>query len=79
MFAKTAELPPDFFKKGEHITGEFIGDAGGATLIVVGSLHGNERGGLVALRKVSHEKVRLRESSRRRLLAGLDLKCSVEF
>jgi predicted deacylase len=67
MFAKTAKLPPDSFREGEHIIGEFIENAGGATLIVVGSIHGNERGGSVALRKVSHNLKSLREKLRGRI------------
>ena len=38
---------------GEHIIGAFIGDPSGPTLIVVGSLHGNEPGGAAALENVS--------------------------
>ncbi len=72
MSAKIAISPPDFVTEGEHLIGEFNGDAGGATLIVVGSLHGNERGGAIALRKVSRELQTLREKLRGRvyLLAG---------
>ena len=39
--------------EGEHLIGEFIGDALGATLIVFGSVHGNESGGALALQKVA--------------------------
>lgn len=39
--------------EGEHLIGEFVGDAAGATLIVFGSVHGNEAGGVLALRRVA--------------------------
>ena len=39
--------------EGEHLIGEFIGDALGATLIVFGSVHGNESGGALALQKIA--------------------------
>ena len=35
--------------EGDHMIGAFIGKASGPTLIVVGSLHGNEPGGAMAL------------------------------
>ena len=72
MLAKTAISSSDWIIEGEHLIGEFIGDAGGATLIVVGSVHGNERGGAIALRKVSHELENLCAKLRGRvyLLAG---------
>jgi predicted deacylase len=38
---------------GEHLIGEFIGERGGATLIVFGSVHGNEAAGAVALQKIA--------------------------
>lgn len=38
---------------GEHLLGEFVGDASGATLIVFGSVHGNEAGGALALQKIA--------------------------
>lgn len=41
--------------KGEHLIGEFVDDANGPTLIVVGSLHGNEPSGMIALSEVSRE------------------------
>jgi hypothetical protein len=34
---------------GEHLIGKFAGDAAGATLIVFGSMHGNEPGGVIGL------------------------------
>lgn len=59
-------------EEGSHLIGEFIGDASGATLIVVGSLHGNEKGGAIALRKISRELEALREKLRGKVyfLAG---------
>lgn len=38
---------------GEHLIGEFAGDAAGATLIVFGSVHGNEAAGALALQKIA--------------------------
>lgn len=39
--------------EGEHLIGEFIGDDKGATLIVFGSVHGNEAAGALALQKIA--------------------------
>ena len=39
--------------EGEHLIGEFIGDELGATLVVFGSVHGNESGGALALQKIA--------------------------
>lgn len=44
---------------GEHLIDAFIGNPSGPTLIVVGSLHGNEAGGLTALSNVSKQLDRL--------------------
>jgi len=38
---------------GEHLIGEFVGDASGAALIVFGSVHGNEAAGALALQKIA--------------------------
>jgi len=43
---------PDF-EAGEHLIGAFIGNPSGPTLIVMGSLHGNEPGGAKALSSIS--------------------------
>lgn len=40
---------------GKHIIGNFVGETTGATLIVVGSVHGNEPGGMIALKKISRQ------------------------
>ncbi len=58
--------------EGAHLIGKFIGDAAGATLIVFGSLHGNEPGGALALRKIAARLEKLRPNLRGRvyLLAG---------
>lgn len=40
---------------GEHLIGAFIGDSSGPTLIVIGSLHGNEPGGAIALSNLSQQ------------------------
>lgn len=39
--------------EGEHLIGEFVGDESGATLIVFGSVHGNESAGALALQKIA--------------------------
>jgi len=44
---------------GEHLIGEFTGDEPGATLIVFGSVHGNEAAGALALQKIAAELPRL--------------------
>ena len=38
--------------EGEHVLGEFVGDPEGPTVLVVGSIHGNEPSGLLAMRKI---------------------------
>lgn len=45
--ASQADAPID------HLIGSFCGDAFGPTLIAVGSIHGNEQGGALALRRVA--------------------------
>lgn len=55
MMAKTAFSLPKAIIEGEHLIGKFIGDTAGATLIVVGSVHGNEPGGAIALKKISEQ------------------------
>ncbi|HSK74390.1 MAG TPA: succinylglutamate desuccinylase/aspartoacylase family protein [Pyrinomonadaceae bacterium] len=72
MSVKTAIPKMSVITEESHLIGEFIGDASGATLIVVGSLHGNEKGGAIALRKISREMENLREKLRGRVyfLAG---------
>jgi predicted deacylase len=39
--------------EGQHLIGSFNGDPAGPTLIVVGSIHGNEPAGVLALRSVN--------------------------
>jgi succinylglutamate desuccinylase len=72
MAAKTALSRTGTITEGEHLIGEFTGAERGATLIVVGSVHGNEPGGAAALRKISRELEKRREKLRGRvyLLAG---------
>jgi succinylglutamate desuccinylase len=69
---ETAIKPPKSIAEGEHLIGKFIGDKCGATLIVVGSVHGNEPSGWLALRRISRQLENLREKLRGRvyLLAG---------
>ncbi len=72
MSAKTPIESSNPIIEGEHLIGKFIGDADGATLIVVGSVHGNEAGGATALRKISQKLENLRGKLRGRvyLIAG---------
>lgn len=66
------ELEKVTIGEGEHLVGEFIGDPAGATLIVFGSVHGNETSGLRALRRVSAKLEKLKDEIHGRiyLLAG---------
>ena len=59
---KTIEMKPSFASTdkpvtgdGEHLNSAFIGRPSGPTLIVIGSLHGNEPGGARALSNVSQQ------------------------
>lgn len=72
MTAKPAFISKTAIINGEHLIGKFVGDADGATLIVVGSVHGNEPSGAIALRKISQKLENLRDKLRGRvyLLAG---------
>jgi hypothetical protein len=36
------KIEPVSIKVGEHLTGEFIGDKNGASILVFGSVHGNQ-------------------------------------
>jgi len=60
--------------EGEHLIGEFAGDGGetGATLIVFGSVHGNEAAGALALQKIASQLPALAAKLRGRVyfLAG---------
>ncbi len=47
------ELNQPEISDGDHVVGAFIGNASGPTLVVVGSIHGNEPAGLRALIEVS--------------------------
>ena len=68
MMAKTAIASPKAkIVDGEHKIGEFVGDAAGVTLIVIGSVHGNEPSGMIALQKVSQKMEDLREKLRGRV------------
>ena len=64
---QTTTLSPEVIAKGEHMIGKFVGDAMGATLIVVGSIHGNEPSGALALRRVSLKLKDLRSKLRGRV------------
>lgn len=67
MMAK-AEPATEF----SHLIGAFIGDADGPTLVAVGSLHGNEPAGALALEEVSIRLDEIKERLRGRvfLVAG---------
>jgi succinylglutamate desuccinylase len=72
MTTKPATTLEKAIVEGKHLIGKFIGDADSATLIVVGSVHGNEPSGAMALRKVSQKLENLKDKLRGRvyLLAG---------
>ncbi|HUF03002.1 MAG TPA: succinylglutamate desuccinylase/aspartoacylase family protein [Aridibacter sp.] len=57
---------------GEHLVGEFVGDENGVTVLVVGSIHGNEPSGLLAMRKIANELRKLEREIKGRvfLVAG---------
>lgn len=44
---------------GDHVIGAFVGEPSGPTLIVIGSLHGNEPGGAAALSHISGDLGRM--------------------
>ena len=58
--------------EGKHIIGEFIGDEDGASLVVLGSIHGNEQSGVSAMKGIlpALEKLRDKLNGRVYLLAG---------
>ena len=72
MTMKTAVTSRQAINEGEHIIGEFVGDKDGATLIVVGSIHGNEKSGAIALINLARklEKIRGKMGGRVYFLAG---------
>ena len=83
MTAKPAITSKKAIVEDEHLIAKFIGDTGGATLIVVGGVHGNEPSGATALRKVSQKLKNLRGKLHGRVyfLAGNTraLQCGVRF
>ncbi len=66
MTGNAVELPEPVIE-GEHLIGKFTGDERGATLIAVGSLHGNEPSGATALRNIGGQLENLREKLRGRV------------
>lgn len=72
MESTTAFSPKIESQTGSHLVGEFVGNADGPTLVVVGSIHGNEPSGRIALERVARRVELLRENLRGRLylLAG---------
>jgi len=60
------------FFEGEHVIGAFSGNPCGPTLIVIGSLHGNEPAGTLAVARVSRELAAIERKLKGRvyLLAG---------
>lgn len=58
--------------EGEHNAGVFVGRPDGPTLIVIGSLHGNEPGGATALSQLSEDIARVQNKLKGRVyfLAG---------
>ena len=72
MTRTAIRVSPESVIEGEHLIGKFTGDECGATLIAVGSIHGNEPSGAIALRNISGQLKNLREKLRGRVyfLAG---------
>lgn len=64
--------PGKIAMQDEHLIGKFVGAPEGVTLVVVGSVHGNEPGGRAALRRVAEGLEKLRDKLRGRVyfLAG---------
>ena len=62
----------DLIEEGNHLLGEFAGNANGKTLIVFGGIHGNEASGVKALKRVSPnlEKITEKLNGRVFFLAG---------
>lgn len=52
---------------GEHLIGEFTGDENGPSVIIIGSIHGNEPSGMEAMRRVAPGLEKLRERLRGRV------------
>ncbi len=52
-FVKPRESNTPLIAEGEHLIGAFVGKFDGPTLIVIGSLHGNEPAGAIALSNLS--------------------------
>lgn len=55
MMTKTAIVAPKTDVEGERVIGNFSDDERGATLIAIGSIHGNEPSGAIALKRVSRK------------------------
>ena len=72
MMTETAITSRELTVEGEHLIGKFTGDERGATLVAVGSVHGNEPSGATALRKIARQLENLRAKLRGRVyfLAG---------
>ena len=66
------ELQHPKLGEGEHLIGAYVGDASGPTLIVIGSVHGNEPAGVEALLRISERLESMTEKMRGRvyLVAG---------
>lgn len=72
MTINTAVTKLNEIIEGEHMIGKFVGVESGVSLIVVGSVHGNEPSGVIALQKISREMESLKNKLRGRVyfLAG---------
>lgn len=70
--SENSEFKKFLIAEGEHLLGKFVGNAEGKTLLVIGSVHGNEAGGASAIERVLPEIEKLREKIRGRVyfLAG---------
>jgi len=66
------EINDGLVAEGEHLVGEFVGDENGTSLVVFGSVHGNEKSGVIAMREIAPKlkQIEARLNGRVYFLAG---------
>lgn len=66
------KIEPVSITIGEHLVGEFIGNENGVSLVIFGSVHGNEPSAVIAMRRMLPELEKLKDKLNGRvyLLAG---------
>lgn len=69
---KKQKIEPVLIKAGEHLIGEFIGSENGASIMVFGSVHGNEPSAVLAMRRMVSKLEKLKNNLNGRVyfLAG---------